>query len=433
MAFSSVALTGNTASEVLPKLFKSFLRILLFVLLYFDSRAWFTKSNFVEIPGGQEAFLAALVVFFLVMVFPKVVLKLRFEATGIFILSVIAFVMLVSAGGAWLIYRQPLYAGMIEERRVLSLLIFFPVAYAIRSNLVTARTVLNYVTGASVLCVLNALVYYMKVSSLEVVENFASEADARADRTPIGTGFVLMSLCYVLSRYVETPKLRWAALWLVFVFYVIVLEQGRQTIMAVGVASVFLLILNGKAFRRLGLTLGLCFAAMLPFIWSTLSRMWEKYVFLFTLLSNAQNLRVDTIHTVMSKNLLIPHGALWAQWNGGFSNVFGPSFFLSDIGVFGELFCYGAVLLGVLLIVYYGYILHLIMEVEWTTLTRACTAFMIILMMLHMFQPVIEHGGFDVGVILAILSTTPHRARNKRRFAVPLAVAGPESTGRWGV
>src|SRR6185369_15866487 len=101
MAFSSVALTGNTASEVLPKLFKSFLRILLFVLLYLDSRAWFTKSNFVEIPGGQEAFLAALVVFFGVMVFPKVVLKLSFEATGLFILSVIAFVMLVSAGGAW--------------------------------------------------------------------------------------------------------------------------------------------------------------------------------------------------------------------------------------------------------------------------------------------------------------------------------------------
>jgi hypothetical protein len=159
--------------------------------------------------------------------------------------------------------------------------------------------------------------------------------------------------------------------------------------------------------------------------------MWEKYVFLFTLLSNAQNLRVDTIHTVMSKNLLIPHGALWAQWNGGFSNVFGPSFFLSDIGVFGELFSYGAVLLAILLIVYYGYILQLIMGAEWTTLTRACTAFMIILMMLHMFQPVIEHGGFDVGVILAILSTTPRRAGNKRRFAIPLAIAGPESTGRW--
>ena len=75
---------------------------------------------------------------------------------------------------------QPLYAGMIEERRVLGYLIFFPVIYAIRSRLVTPRTVLNYVTAAAALCLFNAILYYMMVSSVEAVETMTSEASAMA-------------------------------------------------------------------------------------------------------------------------------------------------------------------------------------------------------------------------------------------------------------
>jgi hypothetical protein len=107
---------------------------------------------------------------------------------------------------------------------------------------------------------------------------------------------------------------------------------------------------------------------------------------------------------------LIPHGALWAQWHDGFDRYFGPNFFLSDIGVFGELFRYGAIFLAVLLLYYYGYIYKLIRTSEWNAVTRACTAFIIILLILHMFQPVIEHGGFDVGVILAVMAAGPRRS-----------------------
>ena len=399
----------GTASDVLPRLWRKCLQLLLFVLLYIDSRAWFTKGNFVDPTGGQEAFLAILVLFFLFAVLPKVLLKQKIDVNGLFVLVVIAFVLLVSPIGAWLTYGQPIYAGMIEERRVLSFLIFFPVFVAIRSKLVTSRTVLSYVTVSAVLCLLNAAAYYSKASAIEVAQNFTSEAEARADRAPIGTGFVLIGTCYVLSRYVERPKLRWALLWLAFVFDVIVFDQGRQTIIAVAIASILLMWGQGKALRHAAVTCMVGLAAILPFTWKSVLAMWEKYIFLFTLLSNAHNLRVDTIHSVMNTNLLVPHGALWAQWNEGFANIFGPNFFLADIGIFGELFRYGAVLLCVLLLGFYGYIYHLIRSLHWNVITRACTAFFLITMIIHVFQPVVEHGGFDVGIILAVLANEPLR------------------------
>ncbi|HWE84005.1 MAG TPA: hypothetical protein VG267_03620 [Terracidiphilus sp.] len=361
----------------------------------------------------MEAFLLLLVLFFLVAVLPKALLRMKLEANGMFVLAVIGFVLLVPATGAFLTYGQPIWAGMIEERRAFGYLIFFPVMLAIRSRLVSPRTVLNYVTGAAVLCVINAVLYYLTVSSLQAVESLTSETNARADRTPIGTGFILIAVCYSLSRYIETPKLRWALLWAMFIFDVVALEQGRQTILAVAVATVGLLWGKGKAFKRLVFTCLCAFAAVLPFIWASVVRVWQKYVFLFELLSHAQNLRVDTLHTVLSRNLLVPHGALWAQWNEGFSRYFGVNFFLSDIGVFGELFCYGAVLLVILLVSYYGYIFWQIRAAEWNTLTRACAATIVILIVLHAFQPVIEQGGFDVAVILAVLTSQKRDAARK--------------------
>lgn len=402
---STTTLSEYSASDVLPKILRHGLRVGLFVLLYLDSRAWFTKDNFVEITGAMEAYLVLLLMFFLVAVLPKAVLKMKLETSGLFVLAVIGFVLLVPAIGALLAYGQPIWAGMIEERRALGYLIFFPVILAIRSKLVTPRTVLNYVTGSAVLCVVNSVLYYLTVSSVQTVESLTSEASARADRTPIGTGFILIAVCYCLARYVESPKLRWAFLWAMFVFDVVVLEQGRQTILAVGVATIGLLWGKGQALKQLAFTCLCGFVAILPFIWNSVVKMWDKYVFLFELLSHAQNLRVDTLHAALGSNLLVPHGALWAQWNEGFSRYFGPNFFLSDIGVFGELFCYGAVLLAILLVSYYGYIFWQIRAAEWNTVTRACAAAMVTLIVLHAFQPVIEQGGFDVGVIVAVLTS----------------------------
>ncbi len=410
-----------TASDALPALAKRLLRVLLFILVYFDSRAWFTKSNFVEVPGAQEVFLVVLVLFFLIAVLPSALLRLQLSRDGWFVLSIIFSVLVFSSVAAYLVFGQPLYAGMIEQRRVLAYLIFFPVAAALRSRLVSTRTVLNYVTAAAVLCVINAGVYYLTVSSAKAVDSLVSESQARADRTPVGTGFILIGLCYVLSRYVERPKLRWAVLWFVFVFDVIVLEQGRQTIIAVALASAFLLLQSRTAVKRLILTSFWAFLAILPFIWSSVVRTWEKYVFLFQLLSEARNLRVETIHTVMAHNLLVPHGALWAQWRDGFAAYFGPTFFLSDIGLFGELFCYGAVLLAMLLIWYYGFLIYSIRAAEWNAVTRSCVAAIFILAILHIFQPVIEHGGFDVGILLALLASerTANFLPRKAMLSVP--------------
>ena len=111
----------GTASDVLPRLWRKCLQLLLFVLLYIDSRAWFTKGNFVDPTGGQEAFLAILVLFFLFAVLPKVLLKQKIDVNGLFVLVVIAFVLLVSPIGAWLTYGQPIYAGM--HRRASSALL----------------------------------------------------------------------------------------------------------------------------------------------------------------------------------------------------------------------------------------------------------------------------------------------------------------------
>ena len=251
--------------------------------------------------------------------------------------------------------------------------------------------------------------FYSKASVVEVAQNFTSESQARADRSPIGTGFVLIATCYVLSRYVEKPRLGWALLWLAFVVDVVVFDQGRQTIIAVGIASVLLMWGQGRALRHAAVTCMVGLAAILPFTWKTVLVMWEKYVFLFSLIGHAHNLRVDTIHSVMNSNLLVPHGALWSQWNEGFANIFGPDFFLADIGIFGELFRYGAVLFCILLLGFYGYIYHLIRSLHWNVITRACTAFFLITMIIHVFQPVVEHGGFDVGIILAVLANEPLR------------------------
>jgi hypothetical protein len=64
------------------------------------------------------------------------------------------------------------------------------------------------------------------------------------------------------------------------------------------------------------------------------------------IISSGDSIRSSTLLTItseLSKNHLMGLGALSIQWNNGFAPIFGKYFFLSDVGIFGELFQVGAI------------------------------------------------------------------------------------------
>jgi hypothetical protein len=345
-------------------LFKQLLgyKNLLFVLILLNSGIFFlTDDKNAGIPFLRELYLFGIVVAAgMLLIMWKRVYQSK---SSLWILFLALVLPLSSAVLANLNYGQPLIYGVLEERRSLLYLSFFPTLYLLIRTAPKQKHLETYFLYSAVLCAIVGFLYYFNIIPdntgvfYEVDEkDYGTAVLLRPDRYRIGSGYVSIAAFMLLYSMREKVSMARVGLLLFFAAYLWLVIQTRQTMVIWALATLWV-------FRnRIGslLQLGALTSAVLVASYLIVPEFYvEQYARFNALLFEATSgpgVRDDTVAFIMAavrENYYIGLGALSLQWNGGFSGVYGPHFYLSDVGIVGVYHRFGF-LTPLVAVIFYG-------------------------------------------------------------------------------
>lgn len=327
-----------------------------FLILFLNTGVFLgSAGNPIGIDGVQEAFYVFLIVWALGWLIEQ---QRRFGTVpkiDLFVFLIVPFLMVYSAFSAQKVYGQPYLFGLIEERRILAMFIYFPVVTMLRLRWVDIVQFERMVVFSGLICALLAIGLSLDLVP-RIQETAGSEFALRGERNTVGASFVAVAIPFVIAarrgewRGWAVPLILILACTLLFVM------QTRQLMLASGIAALYLLRGPRAALILLGVAmLGYAAVLFLPGVSDRLVVLQQALDELTTekyLTESWRGLAYSDALTALERGEIWGHGALSSLWNGGFALVFGPYFFLADIGIVGTFFRYGVI--GVL--VYFAYI-----------------------------------------------------------------------------
>ncbi|WP_267427684.1 hypothetical protein [Methylobacterium sp. GC_Met_2] len=257
---------------------------------------------------------------------------------------------LISSTLALSYYGQPFYYGVIETRR--SFVLFSPVLFTL-IYLYLRPTLTDVFFALLIACFLQvALAATNQYGfSSQLLSRNIPDADPRRLRIANGAGLYSSLLVVAIARF---GKVGFISNWIAVVlscFGLVGVAQSKA-LLATSLASFAIILLKrrpiliatGVALISFGAMYGL---SLSPNPGNQLPDMVEAIVpglGLGQLLQSGDDVRSSTTHTIFSElynNHFIGMGALSLMWNEGFIPYFGDHFFLSDVGIVGELFQVG--------------------------------------------------------------------------------------------
>lgn len=264
---------------------------------------------------------------------------------------------------SYLYYGQPIYYGLIEERRVLFCFSFALLLF-LGKRLSAGEFEKTVLTIALVAVVLSWLCYF------ELLPDWRDREGAdlsRPGRSSVGVLGIVMAYCFCIYMWAhkKSPisgearrRLPYLILAAVFFLTLVFVTQTRQILLVCLLFSLFTL--KGRAIPYA--MAGAFIAAPIilnPHILEPFGVNLDFYI------SSVQDgtqdqVRPWTIHQIMTHlddNHWLPSGSLSLMWNEGFRPHFGYYFFLSDVGIFGTLFRFGLLafwIIPISLFVYYA-------------------------------------------------------------------------------
>lgn len=319
--------------------------IFIFILIFINSQTFaFSVNNPYGIKGVTELFSIFLLLYSIYF-FCKKSLKINKIDLIVFITPIV--LILMSAFIANLYYGQPIIAGIIEERRMLGLYIYFPLIKHFRDPKKNIDELYTYIIASSLIAMFMGLLY-----QLDIFKGFnittSSLTQFRQDRATTGNLYMVISVvilyCHLIFKV--DNKAKNISLLIIFITSLLIISQSR----GVFISLILVLILINKntnhAFQKLSY-LSLSFFSLLLIILSFNINLpfFDKLIEPFTKLTSesyiAESVRTQTISKIISDLNFFGHGALWLQWNNGFIPYYGEYFFLSDVGIWGTFFRYG--------------------------------------------------------------------------------------------
>lgn len=338
-------------------------RNLLFILILLNSGIFFlTDDKKAGLPFMREMYLFGMVILAGMLLF---MWKRVYQSkTSLWILFFGGVLPLASAILANLNYGQPIIYGLLEERRSLLYLSFFPTLYLLIKTAPTQKHLENFFLYSAVLCGVVGFLYYFGIIpentniSFQVDEKDFVET-LRPNRFMIGSSYVSIAVFMLLYSMRDRVSVARVGLLLFFAAYLWLVIQTRQTMVIWSLAALWV-------FRnRIGslLKLGSLASAVLVFSFFLVPEFYvEQYGRFNALLFEATSgpgVRENTVAVIMQAvrdNYYVGLGALSLQWNGGFSSMYGPHFYLSDVGIVGVYHRFGFLTPLIALIFYGGYL-----------------------------------------------------------------------------
>lgn len=272
------------------------------------------------------------------------------------------FTFLVAVFGK-MFYGQPLAYGLIEERRVLMCFSFFILLW-LGERMPSWQFERTLLMVSLLAIVLSWLCYYELLPDMR--DDDGNRDLSRPGRSAVGTLALVFGYCLCLyfwhkgkSPLDGTPR-KHRLLYLVFglacVMTIVFVTQTRQVLVLCAIFTV--LCLRGKTLKLAAVA---CVLLMPLMIWPhMLDFMGVNLDFYIHSIQTGgtdeirQN-TIDQIFTHLNSNYWVPSGSLSLMWNEGFRNYFSYFFFLSDVGVFGTLFRFGALAFVVIPLSFFVY------------------------------------------------------------------------------
>ncbi len=292
---------------------------------------------FANTPGNPFG-VAGLNEFYLILAFAYTGYSLignRFAKGEMLFFWLPIFAMLTSAAIADYVYGQPLYLGLVEERRILALYFYFPLRDLAKN--IGYDAMRKAILNTALSCATLGFLWY-----LGFVPGFRElgKQFALADRANFGSVFVCIAI--VLNfRQERIYKSLYLFLFLIFV------AQTRQVLIALIIAMTAMYIVDSLRSGK-----PLLFSALLILIVLALIPVAiDPYMVIAYLPDSFQELtrakylersaRALAYSGVFTHFRPLGHGALSNLYGGGFGRYFGESFFLADIGIVGTIHRFG--------------------------------------------------------------------------------------------
>jgi hypothetical protein len=381
--------------------------LFLLSVLYVNSGAPWSQNNVLGVPWLQEVYLAALLAYTAVAVLPRIVVRGRVTGAEVWVLALAFVPPLISAINALVAFGQPLAYGLVEGRRYLGYLVFFPVLAVVRRGHVSERRVLALILLVAAACYLNSV--FLAAPDLDDPN--------RPDRVRIGTFYIVLAYLWAVVRW-RGARLgaAYAALALVFGAYLVVYAQTRQLIVA---AALFPLVLLPGRPRHL-----VTFTAVGASVWAAAAvGLWggaawaDRYTFMFGRIVNMDlleaSVRAKTVGFIlgdMKDGFLWGRGALSLLWRNGFHRVYFDHFFLSDVGLLGSAYQFGVPLALALLVFVHLAVWRALRYVQDDVVRVVGRAYVAFSVLISALIPTVEFHGLYLGLLWAIAEAARSRS-----------------------
>ena len=377
-------------------------------LIFVNSGVLWNLPGEAEIPFLQEAYLFILCLYFALHRLPKIIYKGVVDKFEISVLFFILVLLLWPSITANVIWGQPLYYGMIEERRALGYFILFPLLYGLRQGVFSVEELMKWITVTSMFCFILAAYYYI-TELYQPIYNI-DELRIRGDRIGVGVQYILLSYFYALHKYLSNNSSRlWIVVLLVALIDLFAFIQTRTLIIGMALPTLWIVARRLNNLVKVFFAIFLGIAVLISINPQYVIYILEKYIFLFSspLSSDAFDvIRVKTIK--QSMDLVVDTagmggGSLSHLWMDGYHRIFGVNYFLSDIGYFGSLVRFGIFAI-IIHAVFWMTLFRLATNFKYTCIeVKAAKSYLVMALLISSLNPMMEFGGYMIGMLIAIL------------------------------
>jgi hypothetical protein len=378
--------------------------VLAFILILLNAQVFRGKgSNPFGVDGVQELFYLILLLWAIVSLWLQHVSREGVRRLDVYVLLLVLMPSIYGSFAAYLTYGQPLIFGMLEERRIFSVLIYFPIRTLFERKWLTIDRFETLIVVIAAICALLSIATLLRiVPALQEVNT--SEVALRSERISIGSSWIALSIPFLVSSQAAFIQ-KWRPFLLILALgTLLVIIQSRQLILLSFVTSIFVIRGPRAAFMIAGLIAAI-FAAIL-FIPAFQDRVMI-IVQLFREIGSEQYIQ-ESWRAMSYKHVfesvpqaILGHGSLSPFWRDGFERVIGVYFYLADIGLVGTLFRYG--LPGIVLyFLWFALQLRLLRAIPDRRRRVLCGAlFLFIIMGMPVGAP-LEYRGDVTGMLLGM-------------------------------
>ncbi len=317
-----------------------------FLLILVNSQIFYGAStNPIGIDGVQEAFDLLLVLWGIGSIVIQQLKRGRIRKMDVYVLLLVLVPSIYGAIAAKFTYGQPIFYGLLEERRIFAVLIYFPVRTMFARNWVDMDGFHTIIVVTAAICAILSIGIILNiVPTLQEINR--SEIALRSERVSVGAGWIAFAIPILVSSRASF-LVKWKPLLLILLVGTLVaIIQSRQLILISAIATIF--ILRGPRALLMILSMILVATAAVTFIPFLNERVMVILQLFQEIGSNdylSGSWRALSYNHVFESFSGAPlgHGSLSNLWQDGFARVIGNYFFLADIGVVGTLFRYGLI------------------------------------------------------------------------------------------